>query len=69
MLIGDNLGDFVDAKDNLVTQDQRKDMVQAYQEYWAPNGLCCKIQLTATGKVLYTTLIIPCLQMRFMRLA
>ena len=34
MLIGDNLGDFVDAKDNLVTPDQRKDMVQAYQEYW-----------------------------------
>ena len=24
MLIGDNLGDFVDAKDNLVTPDQRK---------------------------------------------
>ena len=34
MLIGDNLGDFVDAKDNLVTPDQRKDMVQAYEEYW-----------------------------------
>ena len=34
MLIGDNLGDFVDAKDNLVTPDQRKDMIQAYQEYW-----------------------------------
>ena len=34
MLIGDNLGDFVDAKDNLVTPDKRKDMVQAYKEYW-----------------------------------
>jgi acid phosphatase len=34
MLIGDNLGDFVDAKDNLVTPDQRKNMVQAYKEYW-----------------------------------
>ena len=34
MLIGDNLGDFVDADDNILSPDQRKGIVQNYKKYW-----------------------------------
>ena len=34
MLVGDNLGDFVDAKDNNLAPDERKDVIEAYREYW-----------------------------------
>ena len=34
MLIGDNLGDFVDAKDNNLAPDGRQDIVETYREYW-----------------------------------
>ena len=34
MLIGDNLGDFVDAEDNILSPDQRKGIVQNYKKYW-----------------------------------
>jgi 5'-nucleotidase (lipoprotein e(P4) family) len=34
MLIGDNLGDFVDAEDNILSPDQRKGIVQNYRKYW-----------------------------------
>ena len=34
MLIGDNLGDFVDADDNTLSPDQRKGIVQNYKKYW-----------------------------------
>jgi 5'-nucleotidase (lipoprotein e(P4) family) len=34
MLVGDNLGDFVDAKDNNLAPDGRQDIVEIYREYW-----------------------------------
>lgn len=34
LVIGDNLGDFVDAKDNNLAPEQRKDIVTDYSEYW-----------------------------------
>ena len=34
ILIGDNLGDFVDAEDNNLSPDQRKDIVENYRKYW-----------------------------------
>ena len=34
MLVGDNLGDFVDAKDNNLAPDGRQDIVETYREYW-----------------------------------
>ena len=34
MLIGDNLGDFVDAEDNTLSPDQRKGIVENYRKYW-----------------------------------
>jgi 5'-nucleotidase (lipoprotein e(P4) family) len=34
MLIGDNLGDFVDSDDNILSPDQRKGIVQNYRKYW-----------------------------------
>ena len=34
LMIGDNLGDFVDAKDNNLSPKQRKEIVRAYSDYW-----------------------------------
>ena len=34
LMIGDNLGDFVDAKDNALGPNQRKDVVEDYSDYW-----------------------------------
>ncbi len=34
LMIGDNLGDFVDAKDNTLGPNQRKDVVEDYSDYW-----------------------------------
>jgi len=34
LMIGDNLGDFVDAKDNALGPNQRKDVVENYSDYW-----------------------------------
>ena len=34
LMIGDNLGDFVDAKDNILGSNQRKDIVEDYSDYW-----------------------------------
>ena len=34
ILIGDNLGDFVDAEDNSLSPDQRKGIVENYRKYW-----------------------------------
>ena len=34
LMVGDNLGDFVDAKDNNLSPKQRKEIVRAYSDYW-----------------------------------
>ena len=34
LMVGDNLGDFVDAKDNNLSPEQRKEIVRAYSDYW-----------------------------------
>ena len=34
LIVGDNLGDFVDAKDNNLSPKQRKEIVRAYSDYW-----------------------------------
>jgi acid phosphatase len=34
LMIGDNLGDFVDAKNNTLGPNQRKDVVEDYSDYW-----------------------------------
>ena len=34
LLVGDNLGDFVDAKDNNLSPNNRKNIVENYADYW-----------------------------------
>ena len=34
LMVGDNLGDFVDSKDNNLSPEQRKEIVRAYSDYW-----------------------------------
>ena len=34
LMVGDNLGDFVDAKDNNLSPEQRQEIVRAYSDYW-----------------------------------
>ena len=34
LMVGDNLGDFVDAKDNNLSPEKRKEIVRAYSDYW-----------------------------------
>ena len=34
LMVGDNLGDFVDAKDNNLSPEQRKEIVRTYSDYW-----------------------------------
>ena len=34
LMVGDNLGDFVDAKDNNLSPKHRKEIVRAYSDYW-----------------------------------
>ena len=34
LMVGDNLGDFVDAKDNNLGPEERKEIVRAYSDYW-----------------------------------
>ena len=34
LLAGDNLGDFIDAKENNLAPDKRQDVVSVYSEYW-----------------------------------
>jgi len=34
LVAGDNLGDFVDAKDNNLSPNGRKKIVETYHEYW-----------------------------------
>ena len=34
LMVGDNLGDFVDAKDNNLSPINRKNIVEAYADYW-----------------------------------
>ena len=33
-MVGDNLGDFVNAKDNTLTPEQRKEIAKLYSDYW-----------------------------------
>ncbi len=33
-MVGDNLGDFIDAKDNNLSPKQRKEIVRAYSDCW-----------------------------------
>ena len=37
LLVGDNLGDFVDAKDNNLSPNNRKNIVENYADYWGVN--------------------------------
>ena len=34
LLVGDNLGDFVEAKDNNLSPEKRKEIVEGYADYW-----------------------------------
>jgi len=34
LLVGDNLGDFVEAKDNNLSPERRKEIVEGYADYW-----------------------------------
>ena len=34
LMVGDNLGDFVDAKDNNLSPEKRKEIVRTYSDYW-----------------------------------
>ena len=34
LIVGDNLGDFVDAKDNNLNSNKRKKIVEGYEDYW-----------------------------------
>ena len=47
LMVGDNLGDFVDAKDNNLSPEQRQEIVRAYSDYWGVKW--CMIQNIAYG--------------------
>ena len=70
LMAGDNLGDFVDAKDNNLSPSKReKPLLKSMQIIGAKSGSCFKTLPTAIGKVLFMILIIHSPLMRCIILA